>query len=191
LPTSRTGACSTPITAGHSTPSLIRSTRSLVSYSSSRLMNKPQFLHNLYKRKLAEVCGFRYVQSFGMIGNNGHLSYYLMHGTNHIKGASLMKDAMWKIDPGGGCTFSDRMANQDVLFQAEPNFRPLRDGLLSSFAGRTVGIAEIEDWVIVDTPYRGAHLRRPVLTPLEKAGLISVKRPGKSGFPDETTLTFP
>lgn len=150
-----------------------------------------QFLHDLYKRKLAEVCGFRYVQSFGMIGNNGHLSYYLMHGTRHIKGASLMKDAMWKIDPGGGCTFSDRMANQDVLFQADPDFRPLRDGLLSSFAGRTVGIGEIETWVIVDTPYRGAHLRRPVLTPLEKAGVITVQRPGKSGFPDGTTLTFP
>lgn len=150
-----------------------------------------QFLHDLYRKRLSEVCGFPYVQSFAMVGQNGHLSYYLMHGTRHIKGVALMKDAMWKVDPGGGCRFSDRLANREVLFQDQPDFRPLRDSLQATFAGRTVDIAELEHWVIVQTPYRGAHLRRPVLTPLERAGHVTVTRPGRSGFPPGTTISFP
>ena len=65
--------------------------------------------------------GFDYVQSFAMINNTGNIGYYLFHGTRHWKGVKLMKDAMWKIDPGGGFTFSDRMAGQDVFFTPEPD----------------------------------------------------------------------
>lgn len=149
-----------------------------------------QFIHDLYRRQLSTVCNFPYVQSFAMYGMNGHLSYYLMHGTRHIRGVELMKDAMWKTDPGGGNAFHDRLAGMDVLFQLEPDFEPLLAGLRQDFGGRTVSIDEVEGWVTLQTPYRKAHLRKNALTPMEKAGTLTVARPGKSGFPSGTRLTF-
>jgi three-Cys-motif partner protein len=75
------------------------------------------FLHDLYQRQLQARCGFTYVKSFEMVGYNGHTGYYLFHGTRSLTGLSRMKDAMWKVDPGGGFRFSDRLAGQDVLFR--------------------------------------------------------------------------
>lgn len=154
--------------------------------------SRQQFLHDLYEEQLKSVCGFHHVQSFGMINNTGHISYYLFYGTRSIKGLELMKDAMWKIDPGGDFRFSDRLAGQTVLFIEDLlDTGPLRKALLAEFAGRTVTIDQLEEFTIVRTPYKKSHLRRPVLTPLEKNGEIQVKRPGKSGFPSGTEISFP
>jgi three-Cys-motif partner protein len=149
-----------------------------------------QYLHDLYRRQLSSACGFPHVQSFAMYGMNGHLSYYLMHGTRHIRGVELMKDAMWKTDPGGGSAFHDRLADMDVLFQFEPDFAPLLEGLRQTFRGKTVTIDEVESWVTLSTPYRKAHLRKNALTPMEKAGDLVVARPGRNGFPAGTRLSF-
>ncbi|MGW4504931.1 three-Cys-motif partner protein TcmP [Streptomyces sp. NPDC004436] len=153
---------------------------------------RQQFLHDLYQRQLSEVCGLTYVQSFAMINRIGHIGYYLFHGTRDVKGVELMKDAMWKVDPGGGFTFSDRLAGQDVLFtESDIDVTPLRSALLENFRGRTVDIAKLEEFTLINTPYRKTHLRKPVLSPLEKEGLIQVSRPGRSGFPAGTRVTFP
>lgn len=149
-----------------------------------------QFLHDLYKRQLSTVCNFPFVQSFAMYGMNGHLSYYLMHGTRHVRGVELMKDAMWKIDPGSGSSFHDRLAGMDVLFQPEPDFTPLIAALSQTFKGKTATIDVVERWVTLETPYRKAHLRKNALTPLEKSGRLTVTRPGRNGFPAGTLLTF-
>ncbi|MER7894350.1 three-Cys-motif partner protein TcmP [Micromonospora sp. NPDC094482] len=151
-----------------------------------------QFLHDLYERQLKERCGFDYVQSFGMMNNTGNIIYYLFYGTRNTKGLQLMKDAMWRVDAGGGYTFSDRLAGQDILFtEGDLVSEPLRAALLDKFAGRTVLVDELEGYVLVHTPYRPAHLRKYVLSPLEKAGAISVDRPGRSGFPaGRTRITF-
>lgn len=124
---------------------------------------RTEYLKDLYKRQLHDVCTFKYVLSFAMKYESGHIGYYLLHGSRNIKAAEKMKDAMWTIDPGGGCLFSDKMAGVDVLFLDEPDFGPLRNGMLDRFAGMTVGIERLEEWVIADTPYRKAHLRAPVL----------------------------
>ncbi|MFK4020890.1 hypothetical protein [Streptomyces albogriseolus] len=103
-----------------------------------------------------------------------------------------MKDAMWKVDPGGGFQFSDRLAGQDVLFTEEAvDTEPLRQALLERYKGRRVSIAVLEQFTLINTPYRKTHLRKPVLTPLEREGIIQVERPGRSGFPAGTWVTFP
>ncbi|MEV7447046.1 three-Cys-motif partner protein TcmP [Streptomyces sp. NPDC091204] len=159
--------------------------------ASLRGKERQQFLHDLYQRQLSEVCGLTYVQSFAMINRTGHIGYYLFHGTRDVKGVELMKDAMWKVDPGGGFTFSDRLAGQDVLFtEVDIDVTPLRAALLREFAGRTVNISRLEEFTLVNTPYRKTHLRKPVLSPLEREGLIQVGRPGRSGFPEGTRVTF-
>ncbi|MFF3864590.1 three-Cys-motif partner protein TcmP [Micromonospora sp. NPDC001898] len=151
-----------------------------------------QFLHDLYERQLKARCGFDYVQSFGMLNKTGNVIYYLFYGTRNPKGLQLMKDAMWKVDAGGGYKFSDRLAGQDILFSEEDLVpEPLRSALLTHFAGRTVLVDELETFVLVHTPYRPAHLRKYALSPLEKDGKISVDRPGRSGFPaGRTRITF-
>ncbi|MGB8946178.1 MAG: three-Cys-motif partner protein TcmP [Streptomyces sp.] len=154
--------------------------------------SRQQFLHDLYERQLTEICKFRYVQSFAMINKTGHIGYYLFHGTRDVKGVELMKNAMWKVDPGGGYQFSDRLVGQDVLFtESEVNTDPLRKAILEKYAGRRVSITALEQFTLIYTPYRKTHLRRPVLTPLEREGVIRVDRPGRSGFPDGTWVTFP
>ena len=151
-----------------------------------------EHLRRVYERQLQELVGFPYVSSFAMKNVTGNVGYYLYHGTRHMKGVSLMKAAMWKVDPGGGNVFSDRLAGEDVLFEPEPNLTPLKNAMLQKYAGQTgVLVRDIEHFALLDTPYRETHVR-PVLKPLEKEGLISVARPGKTGYPAETTrINFP
>ncbi|GLX10686.1 three-Cys-motif partner protein TcmP [Microbispora sp. NBRC 16548] len=152
---------------------------------------RQQFLHDLYENQLKAVCGFPYVQSFGMINKSGHIGYYLFYGTRDIKGLELMKEAMWKLDPGGDYRFSDRLVGQDILFiEDRLDVAPLQQALLEQFSGKTVPIQELENFTTIRTPYKKTHLRRPVLAPLEKAGMIKVQRPGKHGFPTGTMITF-
>jgi hypothetical protein len=153
--------------------------------------SRQEYLHDLYGQQLTKVCKFTYVQSFAMINKTGHIGYYLFHGTRDVKGVELMKNAMWKVDPGGGYRFSDRLAGQDVLFsEADVDTTPLRQALVRRFAGKRVAITTLEEFTLVNTPYRKPHLRKPVLTPMEKDRIISVERPGKSGFPAGTWITF-
>lgn len=153
---------------------------------------RKRYLHDLYVRQVREVCGLPYVNSFEMITRGGHTGYYLVHGTRHKKGVELIKDAMWKVDPGGGACFSDRLAGQDILF-TEDNLdtEPLRRALLTRFAAQTEGITHVEDYVLLETPYRKAHTKTKTLKPLEAGGAIVVSRPGRAGYPAGTMITFP
>ncbi|WP_433513938.1 three-Cys-motif partner protein TcmP [Nonomuraea sp. CA-143628] len=154
--------------------------------------DRVEHLREVYVRQLRDQVGFNFVQSFAMTNNTGNIGYYLFHGTRHQLGVKLMKDAMWKVDPGSGCQFSDRLAGQDVLFTLEPDLRPLSEAILQRFTGRRgVTVSEVEWYAILETPYRETHIR-PVLRPLEKSGAIQVNRPpGKRQFTDGVTIDFP
>jgi len=154
--------------------------------------DRVEHLRAVYARQLQQRAGFDHVQSFAMINATGNIGYYLLHGTRHPKGVELMKDAMWRIDPGGGYTFSDRLADENVLFTLDPDLAPLRAELLRHFAGRRdVPVDDIEWHAVLNTPYRKAHVR-PVLRPLEKERVIQVNRPpGKKQYAEGVTVDFP
>lgn len=154
--------------------------------------DRVEHLRRVYARQLKERAGFDYVQSFAMKNRTGNVGYYLFHGTRHRLGVKLMKAAMWKVDPGGGYTFSDRTAGHDLLFSLEPDLRPLSEAILRRFAGeQDVAIEDIEWYTILDTPYRETHVRK-ALKPLEEQNRIRVKRHGKHGFAvGKTWITFP
>ena len=154
--------------------------------------DRVRYLRSVYDRQLRERVGFDFVQSFGMINSTGNIGYYLFHGTRHRLGVKLMKDAMWKIDPGGDFTFSDRLAGQDVLFTLEPDLRPLRGYLLRRFRGQNgISIDSLEWETLLHTPYRETHVR-PVLKTLEAEKVIRVDRPaGKKQFAAGVTIDFP
>ncbi len=154
--------------------------------------DRVEHLRAVYARQLQDRAGFDHVQSFAMINSTGNIGYYLFHGTRHRKGVELMKDAMWKIDPGGDFTFSDRLDGQDVLFSLNPDLNPLRAEILKRYAGQSaVPAADIVWHTLLHTPYRKAHVR-PVLRELERERVIQVNRPpGRRQFAEGVTINFP
>ncbi|QFG23724.1 three-Cys-motif partner protein TcmP [Actinomadura sp. WMMB 499] len=158
----------------------------------SREADRVEHLRAVYGKQLQDRIGLDYVQSFAMINSTGNIGYYLFHGTRHPKGVKLMKNAMWKIDPGGGYTFSDRLDGQDVLFTPEPDLRPLRREFMLHYTGKSnISAEEMEWYTLLRTPYRETHVR-PVLRKLEREGAIKVNRPmGRKQFAKGVTIDFP
>jgi hypothetical protein len=137
------------------------------------------FLHDLYQRQLQDVCGFRYVQSFEMINDRGRTPYYLFFCTSHIKGLEVMKGAMWKLAPTGDYRFSDLLAGHEVLFGAEVEAEPLQENVVQHFRGQLVTVEQVEEYVLVQTPFTKSHVRRYVLKPLQQANRIEVPEQAK------------
>jgi len=155
---------------------------------------RKQFLHDLYRRQLHDVAGFTYVRSFEMVTRDGHTAYFLFYGTRNLKGLRAMKDAMWKVDVGGGTRFSDRLAGQEVLLAGDAvDTGPLQTAILQRFAGHTATVEQIEEFVLADTPYAASHYKKQVLKPLEEAGRLQASSPRprrRFTYPEGTMLRF-
>ena len=131
-------------------------------------------LHDLYREQLRTVAGARYVRSFEMRNDRGASDYFLYFATNNQRGLAKMKEAMWKIDPGGGIQFSDTTDfDQSVLFQPEPDKRLLRKLIEERFSRQRSRVRDVELFVLEDTSFSGAHYKK-VLAELEGAGKLSV-----------------
>lgn len=153
---------------------------------------RKKFLHDLYQEQLKTRCNFPYVQSFEMVNTAGKTGNYLFFCSRSLKGLEIMKEAMWKVAPGGGYRFSDLLAGQTVLFDDEPDTMPLRQALLKKFAGKTALIDEIEIYTLVYTPFCKTHVKRRTLAPMQREGLISSpNQQRRCFFPDGTLVTFP
>jgi three-Cys-motif partner protein len=164
-------------------------------YKDASLLSGPQrsqYIHDLYKRQLHDVCGFPYIQSFAMYDYRGKRLYDLFYCTREPLGLDRMKQAMWKIAPSGDFSFRDRFAGQDVIFGDTVDTVPLRTYLLNQFAGQAVTIEAIVDHVIVSTPYASNHVKRATLAEMQKQGLISSpNQKRKNSYPDGTIIVFP
>ncbi len=152
----------------------------------------------LYMKRLRapDGAGASIVRHFEMRSSDGKFAYWMVFATNNRVGWRKMKEAMWGVDPGGGFAYYDTTASgQEVLFEKTPNLLLLRRMLGERFGRRAdVPFAEIEEFVLMDTPYLpNRHLKRGTLVPMEKEGTISVKRPdGKRGgsFPQGCVVDF-
>ena len=124
---------------------------------------------SLYRRKLQERVA-KYVLHFEMKNANNATKYFLFYATNSLKGVSKMKEAMWKSDPRGNYRFSDAAdPNQGELFGCSPNYSRLEQLILDRFEGSVATIRQIEEFVLVETPFRETHYKVGVLRKLEKA----------------------
>lgn len=136
------------------------------------------FLHDLYLRQLRVAAGARYVRSFEMRNDKDVTDYFLFFATNSAKGIEKMKAAMWKVDEGGEFRFSDATnLAQTVLFSPKPDFENLRRAILQRFGGKDATVAQIEEFVLADTPFRESHYKRQVLAELEKEGTLVAVNP--------------
>jgi len=133
-----------------------------------------EFLHGLYLQQLRAGAGAKYVRSFEMRNDKDVTDYFLFFATNSPKGMSKMKEAMWKVDQSGEFRFSDATnPDQALLFTPKPDFDQLRRAICARFSGTTATVAEVEDFVLADTPYRETHYKKQVLLPLEREGKIT------------------
>lgn len=123
---------------------------------------REEALRVLYQRRLQDEDGVaaKYVRFFTMKNEANVTIYDLFFATNHEKGIDSMKDAMWNIDPSGEYSFSDATnPNQEVLFEAQPNWDQLIDILVKRFGGLTVPWIEVAE-EIRRSPFR--VLKNPI-----------------------------
>ncbi len=155
---------------------------------------KKVFLTNLYINQLHNEAKIRYVRSFEMFNKHNHTVYYLIFGTNHIRGLEVMKDAMWKVDETGEYNFSDRTdPHQTVLFKMEPDYSILTEQIITRFKGHTISISNLEEFVIEKTAFLKKHIRKNILQPMEKATppeIIVHNRRRDFTYPRMCSITF-
>jgi three-Cys-motif partner protein len=165
-----------------------------------RTLDRPRerlrFLLNLYERQLEQAGGAKHVRSFGMIGDQNQLLYYLVYGTKHWKGLEVMKEAMWKVDRRGTYTFSDLTdVNQTYIidWQNSAYWVPIAAGMVHDrFKGDTVEESVVHQFVITDTPF---IYRKPILKHLESGchppKIRSVTgRKKRLSYPEGCVITF-
>jgi hypothetical protein len=126
-----------------------------------------------------------------MLETNGRTSYFLYHCTRSIKGLEVMRQAMWAIDPESGCQFSDRVAGLVPLFEGPINF-DLEERELARFAGRRVPIKVLQDFVLTDSPFAPAHLKRRTLKPMQQSGATVevIGQKSRGTFPSGCEVAF-
>jgi three-Cys-motif partner protein len=152
---------------------------------------------DLYLERLRAPDGAnaRIVRSFEMCGSDGAVVYWMVFCTNHARGWEKMKDAMWKVDPGGRFQYKDTThRDQPVLFEPQPQGFRLRRLLEQRYQAQAgIQVADALSFVVAETPFRAAHLR-PVLKEMEREGKLTVRRPSgaRAGtFTEEALLDFP
>jgi len=145
-----------------------------------------EFLLRLFERQLSANPSVEHVRSFQLRTHDGN-DYRLIFGVGHDKGLDLAKDAMWKVDPVAGASYSATTeSGQEVLFTADElvDTAPLLAELRTRFGTEWFTIEQAERCTRVDTPFRIGHLRQRTLQPAEKAEKLEVERLGRSGFRD-------
>ena len=151
-------------------------------------------IYGTYQRQL-ETCA-QYVHSFEMRNIANSTDYFLFFATNNIRGLEKMKEAMWRIDSTGFYRFSDLVEarKQSLLFAIGPDYDLLREMVLEAHSGKPISVDDLEIWVVSETPFLRSHLRRGVLDPLEKDGLLTIKLPAgtrkRGTYPKGSILTM-
>jgi three-Cys-motif partner protein len=136
-----------------------------------------KFIVDLYRDQLGKRAGARHVRSFEMRNKRNITDYFLFFASNNRQGLSKMKEAMWKVAPGGGYSFSDATdVEQNVLFGLEPDRRALRCLVTARFTKPRVRVQQVENFVVDDTPFLSTHYRK-VLAEMEADGALQYLNP--------------
>src|ERR1019366_2772731 len=150
-----------------------------------------RFLHELFQEQLGFGSSERLVRSFEIPTAEGN-GYRLYFTTGNEKGLEKMKEAMWRADPLGGERYRDTTDGL-VLFEPEPDTRPLLRALRAHFGDRPFSIEEAERFTLLHTAYLPrAHLKLRTLAPAERNGHLEALSPRQRRvtYPARTQLRF-
>lgn len=93
------------------------------------------------------------------IHGGSRTKYYLLHVSNHVKAALLMKEIMWPLGDEEG-TFDFSGESQGMLISSTPTTDELKTILVRDFKGKEVGFDELREqtWALpfVEKHYRSA-----------------------------------
>lgn len=147
------------------------------------------FWPDLYMNQLRNRAGFTYTSRFALRDvRKNRIVYHLVHGTRHIRGLEVMKDATWSLDPFSGRQFAGFIDDKEVLFAPEPNLAPLRAVLLAKFLDTAVMFGDLKLSVLEETVYKTSHLRE-VLRELEEEGRLECQsRKNRFTYPEGTQI---
>jgi three-Cys-motif partner protein len=156
--------------------------------------NRMQSILELYQKQLSNHA--KHVWKFDMFGRKDNNLYSLFFATNATKGLEKMKEAMWNVDKYEGHRFSDADPNPANLFEPM-KFDPLWDILKTVYAGQTVLMSILEQYIIERTPFLPSHARK-IFIEKEPLGEIKAqplpgkKRASKRDFKsDKIQIVFP
>lgn len=139
---------------------------------------KKPFLLGLYTQRLHSA-GFPHVLTFEMIDELGH-SLYLFFGTTNEVAVRKFKDGLWEVDGIAGQKFRDpRDLNQLSFDILQPDFTPLKKGILGRLDERDHTMAELCRYALLDTIYKDTHVK-PVVDDLLLEHKIEMPRTGRS-----------
>jgi len=129
---------------------------------------KKAFLVSAYRQSLI-AAGFGNVVSFEMTDETG-ADLHLVFGTRRRAGVEKMKDAMWKVDPVRGVHYRDpRDPNQMTFdFDLHPHLDPLRNALLRELGSGERTLANLQEYALLETVYRGPHAIAAVRTMVDQ-----------------------
>ncbi len=149
---------------------------------------RKKFIHDLYRDQVHKVAGARYVRFFEMRNERNASDYFLYFASNNLRGLAKMKEAMWKVDPGGGFTFSDATnLDQSVLFQPEPDRRALRRLISERFTSCRATVEQVQRFVVEFTPFLDGHFRKVLVAMEADGGLKPINPPAsrrRGTYPD-------
>jgi three-Cys-motif partner protein len=135
---------------------------------------------DLYKDQLLAIPNVGYVFAFGMASRSSIPDFFLVFASQHPRGLVEMKGVMRKLDQQGDFQFHDARVMQPGLFKFNhpEDWIPV---IVNHFLGRTVGLEEIERFILNETPL--ASFKKDILAPAEAEGRLSVrsKLPRKRG----------
>ena len=154
-----------------------------------REQSRMDFLHDLFRDQLRDVCKLRYVRSFEILTGGTNSGYHLFFGTNHIKGLEKMKESMWAVDPHGGQRFQDSTDSGQLVLLEEASLdtQPLRQALRRRFGTDPFTVEDAEQFTLEDTAYLPSHLRTRTFKPTEQAGDLEPVDPP----PNRKRWTYP
>ncbi len=152
-------------------------------------------LRELYQSDLKQTA--KYVRYFEMRDRQNRTQYYLFFATNSSLGHVKMKEAMWKVDPGGEFRFSDATnPDQLVLFEADAT-PTLVEQLRREFCTKgTVTGKEVREFVEDNTAFLKKHMTAALRQGEESSnlGVESLKVDGKKRragtYSDEARLKW-
>lgn len=150
---------------------------------------RKEFLVQLYENQLRSVCRFQFISRFEMITPAGK-SYFLLHCTRNPLGLEKFREVMWRVDPVSGNRFSAREGQQESLFGGEELIH-LDRLILETYASKTASVADLESFVLHQTPYKKSHLRTHALRKLQSDDLVRpIGQKRKFAFPSDLKVRF-
>ena len=127
--------------------------------------------------------GFRFQLHFRIVPRTGQ-PLYLVYGTGHQKGVEVMKDAMWDVDGNDGMGFADPRTRGapppgQLMFFAGTGNPELLELVRQRLEAGPVTLADLGQWLLVETARWRAKDARPAARDLQDAGEVSVSPSGR------------